>query len=284
MEEKKFLEFIFEGKIKTIGNISFKELKTVLGGNIFEYKIENIKHSLTNEEEFEEFKKYIKNYTWFIQVDKLKSKENKNLIKKVYEINTTIYYEKNFKINWNFEVSNNWNIFKIFIFLIFILLILKISLFIKFTITGIIMIITLYQNQTQKYLKDLLNNTNHKSETEIEYFIDKVKESPKVDGKVILLLARGENFERTYHETFEISNKNGISNERWGNSKQMNRTGQISIMNARILRVISGSNERMGLAGDNIIVDFNLENIKPGQLISIGNTILKVTTKPHTVI
>jgi MOSC domain-containing protein YiiM len=59
---------------------------------------------------------------------------------------------------------------------------------------------------------------------------------------------------------------------------------QVSLMNARILRLIAQTDERMRLAGDNLIVDLDLseENLPVGQKLSIGETVLQITDVPHT--
>jgi len=55
-------------------------------------------------------------------------------------------------------------------------------------------------------------------------------------------------------------------------------------MNARILRLIASDEERMALAGDNLIVDFDLSarNMMPGQRLGIGEVVVEVTDVPHT--
>ena len=55
-------------------------------------------------------------------------------------------------------------------------------------------------------------------------------------------------------------------------------------MNARFLEVISESPERMNLAGDNLIVDLDLSesNLPAGTRLRIGETVVEVTSLPHT--
>ncbi len=59
---------------------------------------------------------------------------------------------------------------------------------------------------------------------------------------------------------------------------------QVSLMNARILKMIAGDDERMALAGDNLIVDLDLsgDNIRVGQKLAVGEALLQVTDVPHT--
>jgi len=56
---------------------------------------------------------------------------------------------------------------------------------------------------------------------------------------------------------------------------------QISLMNYRAAQVMANSTERIGLFGDNIIVDLNLNNLKPDQKFKIGQVILVLSAFPH---
>jgi MOSC domain-containing protein YiiM len=55
-------------------------------------------------------------------------------------------------------------------------------------------------------------------------------------------------------------------------------------MNSRILKMIAGNNDRIGLAGDNLVVDLDLSeaNISVGQKLAIGEVLLQITDMPHT--
>jgi MOSC domain-containing protein YiiM len=55
-------------------------------------------------------------------------------------------------------------------------------------------------------------------------------------------------------------------------------------MNARFLEAIAGSGDRMNLAGDNLIVDLDLQesNLPLGTRLRIGQAVIEVTDRPHT--
>ena len=54
-------------------------------------------------------------------------------------------------------------------------------------------------------------------------------------------------------------------------------------MNARCLDLIAGDRTRWALAGDSLIVDFDLtpDNVAPGQRLAIGTAVLEITDEPH---
>jgi MOSC domain-containing protein YiiM len=55
-------------------------------------------------------------------------------------------------------------------------------------------------------------------------------------------------------------------------------------MNARLLRLIARDEERIPLAGDNLIVDLDISetNIQAGQKLMVGEALLEVTDLAHT--
>jgi MOSC domain-containing protein YiiM len=59
---------------------------------------------------------------------------------------------------------------------------------------------------------------------------------------------------------------------------------QVSIMNSRLLKMIARDDERIGLAGDNLVVDLDLSeaSLPVGQKLRVGEALLQVTDVPHT--
>jgi MOSC domain-containing protein YiiM len=55
-------------------------------------------------------------------------------------------------------------------------------------------------------------------------------------------------------------------------------------MNSRLLKMIAGNDDRMCLAGDNLIVDLDLSeaNIPVGQKLAVGEALIQVTEVLHT--
>jgi hypothetical protein len=71
--------------------------------------------------------------------------------------------------------------------------------------------------------------------------------------------------------------------------KQANRRSahpeaQITLMNSRVIQLLSGGRESWPLAGDQLFVDLDLsiDNLPAGQRLSIGSAVLEITAMPHT--
>jgi MOSC domain-containing protein YiiM len=59
---------------------------------------------------------------------------------------------------------------------------------------------------------------------------------------------------------------------------------QLNVINARLLDLVAQDQARWQLAGDQLIVDFDLseENIPAGTQLAIGSAVIEVTAQPHT--
>jgi len=126
---------------------------------------------------------------------------------------------------------------------------------------------------------------------QIEVALSDVLASPKERGRLEAIVIRPEPNEREFRTAVHLSPEAGVEGDRWLTSSglllpdgQPDRRAQVSLMNARLLKLIAGSHERMRLAGDNLIVDFGLgeENIPVGQKLAVGEVLLQVTDLPHT--
>ena len=55
-------------------------------------------------------------------------------------------------------------------------------------------------------------------------------------------------------------------------------------MNARVIALLAQEKERWQLAGDQLVVDFDLSetNIPPGTQLAIGSAVVEITAQPHT--
>jgi MOSC domain-containing protein YiiM len=131
----------------------------------------------------------------------------------------------------------------------------------------------------------------HLSMLELENGLADVLASPRDTGRLDAIFVRPASNERRALADAQLSPAGGIEGDRWVHDSYYRTPdggadprGQISIMNARILRQIAGSEDAMCLAGDNLIVDFDLsdDNLSPGTLIAIGSeVILEVTDLAH---
>jgi MOSC domain-containing protein YiiM len=133
---------------------------------------------------------------------------------------------------------------------------------------------------------------HHCSAVELEAGLSYVLASPRDVGRLEAIVIRPASNERRMLETARLSPEGGVEGDRWvTDSYYRLKDGrsdpccQVSIMNARFLRQIAGSEESIRLAGDNLIVDFDLSdvNLQPGSRLAIGEqVIVEISDKSHT--
>jgi MOSC domain-containing protein YiiM len=123
----------------------------------------------------------------------------------------------------------------------------------------------------------------HLTTEQIEAGLSTVLASPQDRGKLEAIVVRPDQDQREYREAVYLSPEGGVEGDRWKTSEGDPRA-QVSLMNARVLRLIAGEEERMSLAGDNLIVDLDLSetNIHAGQQLTVGKALLEVTDLAHT--
>jgi len=116
--------------------------------------------------------------------------------------------------------------------------------------------------------------------------------SPKDKGAIEAIVIRPTENERRSLSSVEVTPERGVEGDRWFREAhppldhgQSNSCGQVSMMNARILRQIAVEDAAMCLAGDNLVVDLDLstDNLPAGARLAIGDTaVLEMTDEPHT--
>ena len=133
----------------------------------------------------------------------------------------------------------------------------------------------------------------HLSTDQLEQGLTAVLESPRDVGTLKAIFTRPAENERQSLNEAQLAQSTGIVGDRWRENHWQHLPGgssdpdtQVSIMNARILEQISGGDQQaMGLAGDNLIVDFDLseENLPTGSELKIGDeVVIKISETPHT--
>jgi MOSC domain-containing protein YiiM len=111
-----------------------------------------------------------------------------------------------------------------------------------------------------------------------------VKASPKDAGVLKLIVLRLSGEQRSTPRQAVLSTTSGVEGDRWSAGKTPNPLAQISVMNARFLEAIAEDAERMNLAGDNLVVDLDLDesNLPVGTQLRVGQAMIEVTSLPHT--
>ena len=135
-------------------------------------------------------------------------------------------------------------------------------------------------------------SANHLTSEALQQGLAEVILSPKDNGPLEAIFVRPQVDERQTLTTAKLSTEGGIDGDSWKTDHwkllpdgQPDPQSQVSLMNSRILRLISGGEEAMSLSGDNLIVDLDLseENFPVGSRLQIGNkVVLEFTEQPHT--
>jgi MOSC domain-containing protein YiiM len=125
----------------------------------------------------------------------------------------------------------------------------------------------------------------HLTQEQLSAGLDRIAESPRDEGVVEMLIVRPEVNERLTPARVEVSAELGVHGDRWSSSPARDYPDtQISLMNSRLLDLVSGGRDRWAMVGDNMIVDMDLSEatLPPGQKLAVGSAILEITDEPHT--
>jgi len=134
-------------------------------------------------------------------------------------------------------------------------------------------------------------NVSHLSMKELEAGLDHIRQSPKDNGKLEMIVQRPRDDQRQVVESAELDLSEGLIGDNWkirGSKHSVdgsaNVNAQITVMNSRTIKLVAQDRIRWAQAGDQLYVDFDLsdENIPPGTHIAIGSAILEVSAVPHT--
>jgi MOSC domain-containing protein YiiM len=133
---------------------------------------------------------------------------------------------------------------------------------------------------------------NYCTTLELEHRLPEVLQSPADHGQLKHIFVRPATNERRELKTARLTPEGGIDGDRWvGDSFYRVKNGgsdprcQVSLMNARYLQQIASTQDAMCLAGDNLIVDFDLSeaNLPAGSRLAVGDeVVLELTDLAHT--
>jgi len=130
----------------------------------------------------------------------------------------------------------------------------------------------------------------HLSMQELEAGLDHIRQSPKDNGILKMIVRRPEKLQREVLEEGMIGLTEGLLGDNWSRrpssrtpDKSPHPDMQLNIMNARAIALLAQTEGRWQLAGDQLLIDINLsdENLPAGTQLSIGSAIIEVTTQAH---
>lgn len=131
----------------------------------------------------------------------------------------------------------------------------------------------------------------HLTMTELEAALGHLRDAPKDEGVIDLIVRRPRVDEREVLEVAELHPLKGLIGDSWvfrGSSKTADGgphpEKQINIINSRVAALVAQVKERWSLAGDQLYIDMDLskENLPAGTRLAIGSAVLEVTALPHT--
>jgi hypothetical protein len=126
---------------------------------------------------------------------------------------------------------------------------------------------------------------------ELEAALDHLREAPKDEGVVQLIVRRPEIDEREVLEEAELDPLLGLIGDSWSRRRSSKTPDgsphpemQINIMNSRVTALVAHELQRWPLAGDQLYIDMDLskENLPAGSLIAVGSAVIEVSALPHT--
>jgi hypothetical protein len=139
--------------------------------------------------------------------------------------------------------------------------------------------------------KTRMDTIIHVSKIELEAGMESIRQSPKSEGTLRMIVRRPQDDEREIVSEAELSLTDGLIGDNWkvrGSRHtadgSANLEAQITLMNARTIALVAQNEERWPLAGDQLYVDLDLgdDNLPAGTRLAIGSAVLEVSAAPHT--
>lgn len=126
---------------------------------------------------------------------------------------------------------------------------------------------------------------------ELEAGLDEIRNSPKDEGVLHLIVRRPQTEERELLQEGELDFANGLVGDNWKfRGSKLTADGsshpdvQLTIMNSRVADLVAQDKDRWHLAGDQLYIDLDLseENLPAGTQLALGSAVVEVSAIPHT--
>lgn len=130
----------------------------------------------------------------------------------------------------------------------------------------------------------------HLNKAELEAGLAHIAAAPKSTGTLEMIVRRPSEDVRDVLAQGELDLTVGLVGDNWierGSKRTADGSShpdmQLNVMNARVIALLAGSEDRWALAGDQLFIDFDLseENAPAGTRLAIGETIIEITEQPH---
>lgn len=134
-------------------------------------------------------------------------------------------------------------------------------------------------------------NVQHLTMTELEAGMDHIRQSPRANGTLMMIVRRPNVDGREVLNEGQLDPAEGLVGDTWkaGESGRtpdgsVDTDTQITVMNARTIALLAQEKERWSLAGDQLYIDMDLsaDNLPPGTRLALGSAVIEVSAAPHT--
>ena len=138
---------------------------------------------------------------------------------------------------------------------------------------------------------NLINDIKQLTMTELEEGMEFIRQSPRDEGVLKMIVRRPNVDERELVEECELDLEQGLAGDSWKDRSSShtsdgsaNINAQLTIMNSRVIALLAQDEARWPLAGDQLYVDMDLsdDNIPPGTRLALGSAVIEVSAQPHS--
>ena len=136
-----------------------------------------------------------------------------------------------------------------------------------------------------------MTDVRHLTMEELEAGLDMIRQSPKDEGVLDLIVRRVAINQREILEEGELHLAEGLVGDNWktrGSSSTPDGSAhpnmQLNIMNSRVIALVAQEKDRWHLAGDQLFLNMDLsaENLPAGTKLALGSAVVEITPQPHT--
>ena len=132
-----------------------------------------------------------------------------------------------------------------------------------------------------------MSTVTHLTMAELELSLDEIRNAPKNEGRLELIVRRPRSGEREVVDESELSVAEGLVGDNWSTrtpDAALEPERQLTIMNARVAGLLAQDTGRWQLFGDQLYIDFELSesNLPTGTRLALGSAIIEVTPVDHT--
>ena len=137
----------------------------------------------------------------------------------------------------------------------------------------------------------MLIPVKHLTMAELEAALDQIRQSPKDEGVLDLIVRRPATGEREVLEEGELHLAEGLVGDSWKTRSSSNTADgsphpdmQLNIMNSGVIALVAQDKARWQLAGDQLYInmDLSFENLPAATRLALGSAVIEVTAQAHT--